>query len=201
MARATEERRQALREKLIDLAYARIAAHGSAALRARDLASEAGCSVGAIYTVFGDMRDLLVAVNGRTFRDLGAHVAKAVATSGAETPHDRMIAMAGGYLDYAVAHPQRWRALFDIALTEADAPPDWYLVALDELLAMIDAPLGELFPTLDAEELRVRTRALFSSVHGIVLLGLEERISGVARARVMEMIRFVLTSIGSSQKI
>jgi len=38
-------------------------------------------------------------------------------------------------------------------------------------------------------------RALFSSVHGIVLLGLENRISGVPRERIEDMISQVLTQI------
>lgn len=196
MARGTEDRRRALRERLVELARDRIAADGAGALKARDLAAAAGCSVGAIYTVVGTLDDLVVAVNGETFKALGAHVTEAVETSGASDPVDRMIAMSGAYLDFAVAHPQRWRALFDVAVTHDSDVPDWYLAALDRLLAIIDAPLREVFPQLDDAEIRVRTRALFSSVHGIVLLGIEQRISGVGPDRLMDMIRFVLTAVG-----
>ena len=39
------------------------------------------------------------------------------------------------------------------------------------------------------------TRALFSSVHGIVLLGLERRISGVPPEKLERMIELVLSNI------
>ena len=71
MARKTEERREALKEKLTDAAEEIITTKGVAEIKARDLAKMAGCSVGAIYNVYADLNDLIMAVNGRTFRRLG----------------------------------------------------------------------------------------------------------------------------------
>ena len=51
MAIETEIRREDLRNKLIELGEAIIAEHGLSALKARTLAAEAGCSVGAIYHI------------------------------------------------------------------------------------------------------------------------------------------------------
>ncbi len=45
----------ALREALVSAAERTVAAQGLSGLRARDLAREAGCAVGAIYTVFPDL--------------------------------------------------------------------------------------------------------------------------------------------------
>lgn len=201
MAKATEDRRRALRETLIELAETRIAADGTSALKARDLATAAGCSVGAIYNVVGELHDLVVAVNGRTFLALGTHVTMSVEAAGPTTPNAQMIAMAEGYLDYASKNPLLWRALFDVELTDESDVPEWYLAALDRLLSLIDAPLRELYPSLDDDAIRLRTRALFSSVHGIVLLGLEHRISGVGRDKILDMVRFVLMSVGSEEKM
>jgi len=41
-------------------------------LRARDFAADAGCSLGAIFNVFDDLNAIVMAVNGRAFRKLGA---------------------------------------------------------------------------------------------------------------------------------
>jgi hypothetical protein len=49
---------------------------------------------------------------------------------------------------------------------------------------------------MPADELDLMVRALFSSVHGIVLLGLERRISGVPRPQIEHMIAQVLSQIG-----
>ena len=79
MASKTQARREALRSNLIEIAERTISNDGLRALRARDLAKEAGCAVGAIYNVFGDLTDLTLAVNARTFQRLGADVAAALA--------------------------------------------------------------------------------------------------------------------------
>lgn len=191
---STADRRASLRETLTELARTRIVAEGTSALKARDLAKAAGCSVGSIYNVFGDMHDLVMAVNGQTFAELGAHVTEAVEASAATDPAERMIVMAEAYLDYAARQPSLWRALFDVPITEESDLPDWYLSALDDLLAIIDAPLRAVYPDLRDAEIRLRTRALFSAVHGIVLLGVEDRISGVPDDRLSDMIRFILMS-------
>ncbi len=190
----TADRRASLRENLMELARKQIEAEGTASLKARNLARAAGCSVGSIYNVFGDMNDLVMAVNVQTFRALGQAVMGEVQKAGTADPTERMIAMAEGYLQFAIDHPLLWRALFDTELTVETEVPDWYLESLDRLLAIIDAPLKETFPDLDDSEIRVRTRALFSSVHGIVLLGIERRISAVDHDRMSEMIQFILTS-------
>jgi signal-transduction protein with cAMP-binding, CBS, and nucleotidyltransferase domain len=74
--------------------------------------------------------------------------------------------------------------------------PEWYLAELAQLFAHIGRPLALLFPELPRDELDLMVRALFSSVHGIVLLGLEKRISGVPRPQIEHMLGQVLSQIG-----
>lgn len=199
MAKGTGARREALRARLVEAARDTIAAEGIDALRARNLAEAAGCSVGAIYTVFGDLHALVLAVNGGTFAALGAHVRDGVRLSGAEAPTERLIALSNAYLDFAATNPRLWQALFDVEMRAGGDVPDWYAEALDGLLAIIDAPLRDLFPDADDDTVRLRTRTLFSAVHGIVLLGVEQRISGVRRDRLPEMIRFLLTAVTNGE--
>ena len=61
MARDTDKRREELRDKLVTIAEAHVSKSGLASLRARALAAQAGCSVGAIYNVFDDMTGLILA--------------------------------------------------------------------------------------------------------------------------------------------
>ena len=192
MARDTEKRRAELRERLIDIAEAQVRKEGGASLRARALAEKAGCAVGAIYNVFTDMPGLQLAVNGRTFARLGARVTADVAKRADAAPVDRLIIMAKSYLAFAAEDPNLWRALFEVEMTSDSEVPDWYMKDLGQLFAIIAGPLGELDPDASPEEIDLRTRALFSSVHGIVLLGLERRISGVPLPRMEAMIEFLL---------
>lgn len=191
-------RKAALREKLVDLAEARIASGGLRALKARDLATEAGCAVGAIYTHFDDLDALALEVNGRTFARLGAAVAEAVADPKGD-PHARLIAMSQAYLHFASQQPNLWRALFSISVTSDGPVPHWYMDALGNLLSLIAEPVADLFPDSDAKDLDLMVRALFSSVHGIVLLGLERRISAVPFDHVERMIAQLLGQVGNTR--
>ena len=191
MAGKTEQRRQELRETLTLIAERVIASEGLGALRARDLAKEAGCAVGAIYNVYGDLTELVLAVNARTFQRLGADVAEALA----EAPQDpvaQLVVMAQAYHRFAAANHHSWRALFDVERPAGETAPDWYLQEMGRLFTYISDPLTVLFPNRDAGEIALLTRALFSSVHGIVLLGLDEASAGVPASDIDRMIEMVL---------
>ncbi len=196
MAGKVEARKAALREKLIDLAESQIEQDGLASLRARDLAKEAGCAVGAIYTHFNDLHALTLEVNGRTFIRLGAVVGAAVEEAAGQVPNERLIAMSHAYLGFAADYPRLWRALFDVEMRSDGPVPEWYAAAMARLFRFISEPLAEIFPDSDAGQLDLMTRTLFSSVHGIVLLGLENRISGVPGEQLRTMIRMLLEQVG-----
>lgn len=194
MAGKVQARRAALRDTLIVNAERRIAANGLKTLRARDLAQDAGCALGAIYNVFGDLDDLVLAVNARTFKQLGATVAEALA----DAPQDatqQLIVMSHAYHAFAAQHFNLWRALFDIERARGEAAPEWYLQEMAQLFAYIDAPLSVIFPDHDAETRGLLTRGLFSSVHGIVLLGLDEASAGVPAPHLDRMISLILSHL------
>ncbi len=199
MAGKVAERRAALRENLVLIAERTIADHGLTALRARDLASEAGCAVGAIYNVFGDLTDLVLTVNARTFHRLGVDVTEALADA-PQDPVEQLVVMAQAYHRFAAENHQSWRALFDVERAPGEAAPDWYLEEMGRLFTYISAPLAVIFPDRDSQEHALLTRALFSSVHGIVLLGLDEASAGVPSDDIDRMIALVLRQLAVSQE-
>lgn len=199
MSDKTDARRDALRGKLTDIAERQIAESGLASLKARSLATEAGCSVGAIYNVFEDLNGLVMAVNGRTFLRMGKEIGAALEAGPDGPPQRRLVVMSCAYLSFAAQNENLWRCLFDLRMEAGEDVPDWYHAALDNLFALIRAPLAEIFPSHSPEDLTLLTRALFSSVHGIVLLGLEERISGVPRDQIERMIEMVLLNLNGQQ--
>ncbi len=193
MASKTEKRRDDLRKRLTDSAERTIVNEGLSALKARALAQDVGCAVGAIYTVFDDLDQLTMAVNGRTFRKLGDFVKDRTVLTG--TPQDRLVSMGTAYLHFAAANQNVWRALFDLAMSSDMKAPDWYLAELAALFAQISTPLREIFPEWPSDRIDLMTRALFSSVHGMVLLGLERRISAVPLDRIEAMIAVLLRNV------
>ncbi|SEM95877.1 transcriptional regulator, TetR family [Pseudorhodobacter antarcticus] len=190
-------RRDDLRARLVDVAEGVIAQNGLAAVKARDLAKSADCAVGAIYNVFPDLNGLIMAVNGRTFHALGGFVSASVAASAPDKPQAELITMSLAYLRFANDNTNLWRALFDLEMSTDMDVPQWYLAELGKLFALIGAPLARLFPEMPRQDVEMMTRTLFSSVHGIVHLGLQRRISGVPIARMEEMIAILLSNVTS----
>ena len=100
--------------------------------------------------------------------------------------------MSLAYLHFATQNTHSWRALFDLQMSTDGPVPDWYLQELGKLFALIAKPLRQIFPDQTAQQIDLLTRTLFSSVHGIVLLGLEKRISGVPQDQMEQMITLLL---------
>ncbi|HJU18034.1 MAG TPA: TetR/AcrR family transcriptional regulator [Stellaceae bacterium] len=178
MARQAD-RRAALRMRLIDAAERTIAAEGLAALKARDLAREAGCAVGMIYNLFAHLDELVLCVGSRTLAMLEVVLASARSPEGEGSSEEavaELVRLALAYLDFAAAHTIRWRALFEHRMAPGRPLPEWFIEQQRVLFAQIERPLTALLPEFDRGARRIFARTLFSAVHGIVALGLEEKL-------------------------
>lgn len=187
-------RRRKLRDALIHAAERTIEKEGLRGMKARELASKVGCAVGAIYNVFTDLDDLIFAVNALTLEQLEKTLTVAGDTSA--DPHADAIRtlthLALAYTDYAAANRRRWRALFDHRLAEDQAVPTWYQAQLARLFAYIEEPLRSLAPEMAADQRMQLARSLFSAVHGIVLIGLEEKLQSIPLSAVREQVTFMV---------
>jgi len=194
------ERRKKLREELIRAAERRIESHGLSGLRARDLAGEVGCAVGAIYNVFPDLDALILAVNARTLKAFEAFVAQENANELARPPLSavvRLVALASSYLEFAVAHHRRWAALFQHRMTEGRLVPDWYLAEQERLFRHVETPLRDLRPELDDRERTMLARTLFAAVHGVVSIGLDEKLAPMPLPALRQQLAEIVDAIGA----
>jgi AcrR family transcriptional regulator len=166
-------RRDQMRERVLEAAEAVISTKGLAGLKARDIAARAGCALGAIYTVFEDLDELILGVNQRSLARLEAALAR---TEGADGEAE-LQRLAQAYLGYARDEEPRWRALFEHRLPPEKPLPDWYARDRDRLFALAEAPLASLLPNEVPAARKLRARTLFSAVHGVVVLGLEEKLA------------------------
>jgi AcrR family transcriptional regulator len=196
------DRKQTLKTALTDAAERAVIAQGLAGLKARSLAAEAGCAVGAIYNVVDDLDDLALAVHARTLAAIekaltvaaGAELDRTVA--GPERAVERFIHMAHAYLDFAAANTVRWRALFEHRRPVGKPMPDWYHGEQTRLFGYIEQPLRDLRPDMPPEQLALLARSLFSAVHGIITLGLEEKLSAVPLGTLRTQTALVVSAIG-----
>jgi AcrR family transcriptional regulator len=173
------DRHEALRIRMIDAAERTIAENGLAALKARDLARDVGCSVGMIYYLFEHLDELILCVGSRTLAmlDQALGAAQSPGPEGStQRAVDDLVRLALAYLEFAATHTVRWRALFEHRMGEDRLLPVWFIQQQHALFAQVERPLLTLLPELDAEARRILARTLFSAVHGVVALGLEEKL-------------------------
>ncbi len=169
----------ALRGRLVDAAERTIAEKGLGALKARDLARETECAVGTIYNVFEHLDELILCVGSRTLAMLDAAlgvVRPATRNGSTEAAVDDLERLALAYLEFAATHTIRWRALFEHRMSEGRALPGWFVEQQHRLFTQVERPLAELLPELEHDARRILARTVFSAVHGIVALGLDEKL-------------------------
>jgi AcrR family transcriptional regulator len=172
------ERRAKLREALIEAAERAIAAKGLGGLRTRDLADEIGIANGGVYNLVDDLDELILRVGSRTLARLDASLSLAE-ISGPATPREMLVRIAVAYCDFASDNLELWRALFEHRMQAGKEVPDWAISEQMDLFRHIYRPLALLFPQRTPEQLGITARSLFSAVHGMVALGLEQKLIAV----------------------
>jgi len=189
----TQDRRQAQLEALLEAAEKRICADGMQNLKARDLAADIGVALGGLYNIVADMDDLMLRVNSRTLGRLGEAAAAAADHLSLDTREDgiiRLTAVALAYLDFARSNLRLWRMLFETHVRSA--VPEWANEDQLRLFRHIAEPLHAIMRDLDTEALTVRARSLFAAVHGIISIGLEERLIAVPPQKLVDEITWLM---------
>lgn len=194
-------RRRQLRDALVDAAERTIDAEGLRGLKARELADKVGCAVGAIYNVVTDLDELIFAVSARTLAQLESKLTEAGATVRSEKPGidgalDRLVRLALAYTDFAAAHTPRWRAVFDHQPPRGRDIPDWYMADQLRLFGYVEEPLKTLRPNDTPARRALIARSLVSAVHGIVVLGLEEKLQLLPRPVLREQVTLLVAAMG-----
>lgn len=192
------ERRAKLRELLIEAGERRIAAGGLAGLKTRDLARDISVANGAVYNLVDDVDELILRVGSRTLARLDAALTSAEADEPA-SPRETLVRIAVAYCDFAAENLELWRALFEHRMAPGKPVPEWAISEQMNLFRHIYRPLAELFPKRTPDELGVTARSLFSAVHGMVLLGLEQKLIAVPiealRAEIASIVRAMVDGL------
>ena len=187
----TLERRAKQREALIAAAEKAIAAKGLSGLKSRELAAEIGVANGAVFNLVDDMDELILRVGSRTLARLDGALSKAEST-GAPSPAEALVRIAVAYCDFAADNLELWRALFEHRMPPEKPVPEWAVEEQMNLFRHIYHPLEKLFPKWSKEELGITARSLFASVHGMVSLGLEQKLIAVPVAALRDEIATIV---------
>jgi AcrR family transcriptional regulator len=165
-------RRRAL---ILEIARGLIASKGLRSLKVRDIAEAADCSIGSVYNEFGDFDGVILTVNRETVSALTARLVAVPKDDAIRQLHG----LAATYLDFAAEHANLLRSLFEHRMEEDRPFPEDILIMVMEAFNLMHEPLERLMPGRDPKDVALLSRMMFSAVHGIISLGLEERMVAV----------------------
>lgn len=178
MADKQESKRENLKKRLVESARNLIEQQGLANLRARDIAKQAGCALGGLYTVFNDIDALILAVNSHTLHEMEKVLLRESQTAEDMDSHVfRRLSLA--YLHFAQQNHNLWSALFEHQLPDNAPAPEWHQNEQSSLIRFIAAPLATAMPDVPQKDITARARTLFAAIHGVVSLSLENRFIGL----------------------
>ncbi|MCK1294800.1 TetR/AcrR family transcriptional regulator [Bradyrhizobium sp. 30] len=163
------------RQQIVEIARSIIATKGLESLKVRDVADAAGCSVGSVYNEFGDFDGVILTVNRETVKELTVRLGQVPA----EDPVRQLYGLAATYLEFFAEHANLLRSLFEHRMEDDRPYPDDILQMVMDAFALMHPPLVRLLPNADDVQIALLSRTLFSAVHGIISLGLEERMVAV----------------------
>ena len=184
-------KKQALRDRLVDAAEAQMMTEGLKGLRARDIAKEAGCALGSVYTAFRDLDELALTVNMRTASRLDIVLAEA--RNSTENAEEQLMAMADHYHQFALEDYHLWVALFDHHLQENEDLPEWYQSKHFSLFRHVELSLQQLCPNHSQEQTAATARTLFSAVHGIITINMHARFIAISPKELTRQLHSFLT--------
>jgi AcrR family transcriptional regulator len=173
---------------MLEIARRIISSKGLISLKVRDVADAADCSIGSVYNEFGDFDGLILTINRETIRLLTEKL-RAVPDF---DPRAQLHGLAAGYLEFATDHANLLRSLFEHRMEEDRPFPQDILDSVMEAFALMYPPFHRLLPDRDPAEVALIARTMFSAVHGIISLGLEERMVAVPPVKLrQQLVQFV----------
>ena len=170
-----EQKKSKRRALMLEIARDIIASKGLRLLKVRDVAEAADCSIGSIYNEFGDFDGLILAVNRETVQALTARLTAVPA----DDPIQQLHGLAATYLEFFSQHANLLRSLYEHRMEDDRPFPEDILLMVMRAFALMHQPLVRLLPDRDPKDIAMLARLMFSAVHGIISLGLEERMVAV----------------------
>jgi AcrR family transcriptional regulator len=188
---------QDARDRAFGVSCALMAERGIAGMQARTIAERSGLSIGSIYKLFGDIDDLIREVNLATYCEFAGHHRAALdaASSPGATVQVRLMALAKAYVDFVLSNEARWTALLSFNAKQEGEGPTAYKATRDELYAMVESVMCELPALADNMECAAMTRALWASVHGIVIFTLPNSVSDDPVAETLAHIERIVLAV------
>jgi len=185
MGRRNEHTREELREIALRAAEELVAAQGLAGLSTRKVVSCIGYTVGSLYMVFRSLDELILQMNERTLDALYEKLAAAVADQ--PQPGAAIRALARAYIDFALTETPRWLAIYQHRLPEGQTVPDSFSSKVARMFDLVQQALALFAPRRSPDDIALAARALWSGIHGVCILGFDQKLELVGGRSVEEV--------------
>lgn len=199
MARGPNIDRRQLKEDIFRLCYETVKQDGAAAINARKVAKEIGCSVGSIYNVFENLDAIILEINSKTLQWLEERITNIIENTG--DPMEALFGFGSMYIELGRDHYQLWNTLFEHPRKDKTPKPEWYQQKVSNIFALISTTIAPLFDN-DLKKADAATKILWAGFHGISALALSGRLENVKAASAPEMVNTLITNfIAGSQTL
>ncbi|WP_275288495.1 TetR/AcrR family transcriptional regulator [Halomonas elongata] len=173
MARPRQHAPETLHAQVMAACDAWLQEHPVHTLSLRSLAREVGCAPSTLLKLYGSFNNLLQHVNIESLGRLRVAIDPLLSDG---TPEQRLKSLALAYWEFARQDPYRWQLLFDYPLAQEGELDRRQSDMIEALFLRVENTLKEHQPALDDMQARRLGRTLWGSVHGLVQLGLNERL-------------------------
>jgi len=173
VARRSDHSQDEIREMAIKASRDIIMHKGLSALTARKIAKEIGYTPGTLYLIFKNQDDLILHINAITLQDMYQQLSAAVKRC--RKPESCILKLGHEYVRFAIEHRHLWNAVFEHRLPEGQHPPTWFQTHIAQLYELVETQLEHL-SNAKRLDTHLAATALWSGVHGICVLGLNDKI-------------------------
>lgn len=171
-----EHDRAAFAALVAEAAEGIVRTEGARALGMRRLAGAIGYAPNSIYNAVGDLDQVVLQVNARSFERL--RVALDAAIDPSAEPRANAASLAAAYLAFVAADPTVWGLVHIHAPAPDTVIPDWHARALARAVEPVEAILEPIVP--DAAERGRLVAALWAALHGLAALSTSGKLAGLS---------------------
>lgn len=172
MARRNDHTREQLISLTLDTVKAFLEENTHHELSLRKVANMIGYVPSTLVNVFGNYNLLLLHAIAQTLDELSEQAKTVVSKT--TNSKDALYELAFCYHDFAQQHPYRWQLIFQHNMN-GDQLPEWQAERIDNMTGMLESLLAELAPSRSKQEVLQASRVLWSGVHGITLLSVDDK--------------------------
>ncbi|EEO02579.1 TetR-like C-terminal domain-containing protein [Vibrio cholerae] len=172
MARRNDHTREELVALTLDRVKQFLDTHSYHELSLRKVATMIGYVPSTLVNVLGNYNLLLLHVVAQTLDELAQEAQQAVKST--TYPKDALYQLAYCYHDFAKKNPYRWQLIFEHNMN-GDMLPEWQAQRINNMTSMLEDLLKVIAPLRSEQEVLQASRVLWSGVHGITILSVDDK--------------------------